>query len=280
MRIRANRFNDARDYILVAFILLIATIFMVLRFQGGLNNLRTASLTLFSLLEEPLSSVRVYRQALRTNTSLQKQNIVLQDELSRLRTLQQENIELRALLELRERSEYQLLASTIVGKELQGINNLLTIDAGSDLGVKEGMAFITSEGLVGRIVKVGAFYSQVLPYNNALFRVSARVQELRRAGIVSFSEDESDLLEMLYISQTIPVDSGMVIETSGYSNTFPPGIPIGRVVSRVPIPGNDYQKIYLDPFVSLTDVAEGFVVKFEPVEEIDSLIQSAPGGLE
>jgi rod shape-determining protein MreC len=277
MRIRANRFNDARDYILVAFILLIATVFMVTRFQGGLNNLRTASLTVFSLLEEPLSSVRVYRQALRTNTSLQRQNIVLQDELSRLRTLQQENIQLRELLELRDRSDYQLLAATIVGKELQGVNNLFTIDAGSDQGVKEGMAFITSEGLVGRIIKVGRFYSQVMPYNNALFRVSARVQELRRAGIVSFSEEKSDQLEMLYIPQTIPVEQGMIIETSGYSNSFPSGIPIGSVVSREPIQGNDYQKIFLRPFVSLTDVAEGFVVKFEPIQEIDSLMQSTPG---
>lgn len=274
MRARVQRINDARDYIIAAVILIIAAILMVQRFQNGLNTLRSASVTVFSILEEPLSSVRVYRQALRTNTLLQRQNIVLQDELSKLRTLQQENRNLRSLLDLENYVDFDLLAVTIVGKELNGANNHFTIDAGSDKGVKNGMALITSEGLVGKVIKVSRNYSQVMPYNNALFRVSARVQDLRRAGIVSFSNERTNELEMEFIPQTIPVDSGMVIETSGYSNSFPVGIPIGYVTLTDPIEGDVYQRIFLKPFVSLTDVAEGFIVKYESIVEIDSLITS------
>ena len=272
MRVKVQRINDARDYIIAAVILIIAAILMVQRFQNGLNSLRSASVTVFSVLEEPLSSVRVYRQALKTNTLLQKQNILLQDELSRLRSIQQENLNLRAMLELQNSSNYDLLAVTIVGKELNNTNNHFTIDAGKDKGVKNGMALITSDGLVGRVIKVSRNYSQVMPYNNVLFRVGARVQDLRRAGIVSFSDDKPNQLEMSFIPQTIPVDTGAVIETSGYSNTFPVGIPIGKVTMTDPIEGDNYQRIFIKPFVSLTDVAEGFVVKYDAPAEIDSLI--------
>ncbi|HKK45735.1 MAG TPA: hypothetical protein VJ964_09450, partial [Balneolaceae bacterium] len=105
MRIRLPRIADAKDHILTAVLLVIATALMIGRYQGGLNNLRKVSITFFSYLEEPLSNVRVYRQALKTNTYLRKQNILLLDELSRLRAAGQRNKELRKMLQFSRESQ-------------------------------------------------------------------------------------------------------------------------------------------------------------------------------
>lgn len=271
MQLRVPRVNDARDYIITAVLLLIAVTIMVQRYQGGLNSLRSVSLTVFSLLEEPLSNIRVYRQALRTNAYLQEQNILLQDNLNRLRSVERQNRELRKLLDLKESSPHDLMPVTIVGKELTGTNNMITIDQGSNNGIKVGMPLITSDGLVGRVIKVGPAHSQVMPFFNPSFNVSASIQELGNVGIVSWSDEEPNLLEMKHVSQTVKVDSGQVIATSGFSNTFPPNIQIGSVIKTEPVPGKDDLKIFLRPFVSLSTVAEGFIIKFEPVAEIDSL---------
>ncbi len=91
MRFRSLNLSDAKDYIVTALILLFAFAIMISRHQGGIDGLRKISVTAYSLLEEPLSNIRVYRQALNTNTYLQRQNILLQDELSRLRSIEQEN---------------------------------------------------------------------------------------------------------------------------------------------------------------------------------------------
>lgn len=271
MQLRVPRVNDARDYIITAVLLILAVAIMVQRYQGGLNSLRSVSLTVFSLLEEPLSNVRVYRQALRTNAYLQQQNIELQDNLSRLRSVEQENDRLRRLLELKDSSIYDLMPVTIVGKELSGVNNMITIDKGSKDGISIGMPLITSDGLIGRVIKLSPSHAQVMPFFNASFNVSARVLELGNVGIVSWSDQNPRELEMKYVPQTVEVQIGHSIATSGYSNTFPPNIPIGRVVNIEPVQGKDDQKIFLEPFVSLSDVAEGFIVQFEPVAEIDSL---------
>ncbi|MEX0722565.1 MAG: rod shape-determining protein MreC [Gracilimonas sp.] len=264
MPFRSSKLSDAKDYIVTALILLFAFAIMVGRHQGGIDTLRKISVTSFSLLEEPLANIRVYRQALNTNTYLQRQNILLQDELSRLRSIEEENKELRRLLDYQEQSSFDLSPVLIVGKQLDGLNNTLTIDAGTATGIKEGMPLVNSDGLIGKVVLAGSNYSQVMPYYNSLFRVSARIQENQANGIVSWAGERYGELVMDFVPSTITVDSGYVVETSGNSNQFPDGIPIGKVIRTEPEPGMLTQRIFIEPYVMLADIAEGFVIEFEP----------------
>jgi len=246
---------------------------MIGRHQGGIDSLRTLSVASLSVLEEPLANIRIYRQALNTNTYLQRQNILLQDELSRLRSIELENRELRRMLGYEQRSDFDLTAVLVVGKKISGFNNILTVDAGRREGLKEGMPLVTSNGLVGKVVLSGPFYSQVMPYYNSLFRVSARVQENQANGIVSWPGEKYGELVMDFVPKTITVDSGFVIETSGSSNQFPGGIPIGEVIRTEPEPGKETQRIYLMPYVDLSKLAQGHIIKFEPDSNIAKLKQ-------
>ncbi|HKL19430.1 MAG TPA: rod shape-determining protein MreC [Halalkalibaculum sp.] len=271
MRFRLPRITDAKDQLLTAFLLIIALVLMAGRYQGGINNLRKASITLFSYLEEPLSNIRVYRQALKTNTYLRKQNVLLLDELSRLRAAEQENRELRSLLQFTRTSNLSLYPIRIVGKEINQINNSLTIDAGTKNEIKPGMPVVSSEGLVGKVILSAPGYSQVMPYLNTLFRVSAKLQNSNAFGIVSWDGESIYELQLNHVPQTIPVDTGEVVVTSGYSNQYPPDIPIGRVIRVEPQPGKETQNIYIRPFVNLYDIAKGFVVKFTPDTTVQNL---------
>ncbi|MFN1835933.1 rod shape-determining protein MreC [Balneola sp. MJW-20] len=264
MRFRIFKVTDAKDYIITSLLLVFALAIMFQRHSGGIRTLRQVSIATLSLVEEPLSNIRIYRQALNTNDYLQEQNILLQDELSRLRTLEQENRELRAMLAFRDSSVIRLHPSRIVAKDLNGQNNFVTIDAGTNDSLIVGMPLITSNGLVGRIVLTSRNYSQVMPFYNSLFRVSARVQDNQALGIVSWSGEPYSELIMNYVPRTIPVDSGDVIETSGYGNEFPSGIPIGTVLRTEDEAGKETQIIYLQPYVNLAEITKGFVVKFRP----------------
>ncbi len=271
MRFRLPRITDAKDQLLTAFLLIIALALMAGRYQGGIDNLRKGSITLFSYLEEPLSNIRVYRQALKTNTYLRKQNVLLLDELSRLRAAEQENRELRSLLQFSRESNLSLYPIRIVGKEFNQINNSLTIDAGTRNDIGEGMPVVSAEGLVGKVILTAPGYSQVMPYLNTLFRVSAKLQNTNAYGIVSWDGESINELQLNYVPQTVSVDTGEVVVTSGYSNQYPPDIPIGRVIRVEPQPGKETQNIYVRPYVNLFDIAKGFVVKFTPDTTIQEL---------
>lgn len=264
-----RRLSDAKDYILTAILLLLAIAMMINRHDGGLQNARKASITLLSYLEQPLSVIRVYRQALTTNTYLHRQNIQLQDELSRLRSVEEQNRILRDLLDLQQASSHPLIPVRIVAKELTGINHFITIDAGIDEGARVGMPVINSDGLIGQIIITSPHYSQVLPYSNSLFRVSAIVAETRAYGIVSWPATTHRELELNHIPQTIQVEAGQIVETSGFSNQFPSGIPIGEIIGTEPGDGIETQTVQVRAFADLFTAAEAFIVTFEP----DSVIQ-------
>lgn len=272
MRLFAN-IGDARDQILTAFLLLVSVSVMMVRSDGGLQNLRVASVVTISYLEQPLSLIRIYRQALMTNRDLRRENILLQDEISRLRSAGDELTELRAMLGIREDPDFprDMIATGIIAKSLTGLNNSLTIDKGSAQGISEGMAIVNSKGLIGRVILVSENFAQVMPMSNSLFRVSAMVQGTRAFGIVSWEGKGLNELVLNYVPRATVIEPGMIVETSGYSNDMPAHIPIGVVTGIVPEPGRETQRIYIRPFANLSTLAEGFAVPHTPMAELDSL---------
>lgn len=264
MQALIDKIGDARVHFLTALILIGAITMVVFRYEGGLDNVRRISLAAFSYLEQPLSQWRVYRKALQTNEELSRQNIQLLDEVSRLRSARYENEELRELLGYRDSSRYDLFPIVVIGKEITGLNNILTINAGSKADLDVGMPVVNSRGLIGRIILTGLSHSVVMPYIDIRSRISAKLQGLQTGGIVSWEGKRVDELIMSTIPRTVQVDPGMVVETSGFSNDLPANIPIGIVMRSVPDPGKDTQTLYLRPFVNLLDVSEGFVIRFRP----------------
>ncbi len=272
MQFSLRKTEDIRDHVLTVLFILIAFLLMVFRHDGGLQTVRKASILVMSYIEEPLSQVRVYRSALQTNEQLGQQNILLQDELSRLRSAREENLALRKMIGLQDTMDLDLVPVRIVAKNLTGINNSVTINRGSRYNIEQGMPLITPEGLIGQTILTTPGHAQIMPFNNPLFRVSARIQGNRAYGIVSWSTSQSNELVMSYVPQTINVPVESVVETSGFSNQFPAGIPIGRVIRTEPEEGRDTQQIYIRPFVSLHESAEAFIVRYYPEPEVEELL--------
>jgi len=243
-------------------VLLLALILAFTRSQDGLNSLRAVTVTAASILEEPVSNVRVYRNALKTNAYLQQQNILLQDELSKLRSIEKENQELKSLLRLEESYNYPLQITRVVTKQLNTLNNSLSVNVGSNEGIQRGMPLINSDGLIGKVILAASNYSQVMPLSHPLFRVSAQIQGSKANGIITWEISSPSYLIMDFVPKTVPIDTGMVIQTSGLGNEFPAGIPIGQVVDFRSQEGTNTQQLKIEPFSKLNEVSEGFIVLF------------------
>ena len=264
-----QRILEGKDTILTALLLVAALLLMAERNDGGLNNVRTASVALLSLVEQPLSQVNTYRQALETNRYLQRQNVLLQDELDRLRSAESELQSLRAMLQLRQSGDPDLISAKVIAKQLTGLNNFITLDVGDSQGVKPGMPVVSSDGLVGTIILTGDRVAQVMPYANTLFRASARIQGSRAYGVAGWSRDKQRILYLDYIPKTIPIAVGDIAETSGYGNRYPSGLILGEVIHTESNPGEDTQRVHLRSNVELHTLSELFVIPFQP----DSSIQ-------
>lgn len=267
-----RRFNEIRDYFLTAVILILALFLITSRHDGGLQNARKFSLTVMSYLEQPLGHFRIYRQAIATNNYLHRQNILLQDELSRLRSIRQQNEILRDLLNLRADSPHSLIPVSAVAKDLTSLNSFITVNRGSRDGARVGMPVINSDGLIGIVILVNERFSQVMPYNNSMFRVSVQIENSRATGIASRGAETGRGLLLEFVPETIDVVPGEVVLTSGFGNQFPAGIPIGEVTFVESNTGRNTLLITLQAFAELNTLTEAFLIDFQPDPDIDALI--------
>lgn len=140
------------------------------------------------------------------------------------------NTRLRKLLEFKENSSLPVVGASIVGKDPSLWFRTVVIDRGENDGVLKGMPVVSSEGIVGQILRVSPGYAKVLLAIAPSSAIDVLLQKSRVRGILK--GDGSMTYRLEYILKTVEVQEGDHVVTAGYGGLFPPGLPVG-VVSKV-----------------------------------------------
>ncbi len=252
--------HRVRDYVLLA-VLLVVSLVVLLSQNGPLfRSARALSLQATAPVEGTFTWTDRYTRALDENDELRADNIALAAEVARLREARGENDRLRKLIAFRDSVSFEMVPARIVGKDITKQDNLLTINVGASDSVKVGMAVIDERGIVGKVVLASENYAMVLPHQNTDFRVPAQIELLGRDGVVRWDGTVFDRLLMEYVGKTEPVVRGQLVVTSGFSGTFPPGIPIGKVDSVFAAKGRNDLVIYLKPSAPVSTVDYVYVL--------------------
>lgn len=180
---------------------------------------------------------------------LRAENARLIGELRRSEALQRRVDELDRLLELKDLGTYPMVPARVaaVGAAF-GFASTVIIDAGSRDGVEPGQTVVNGEGLVGRTVRVGPFTSTVLLLTDAGFTAGAR---LTREGTLGLASGDGDGGLTFQLVEGGRVQAGDALLTTG-SETFVPGVPIGRVASVQPAIGTLVTTAEVAPFVDVS----------------------------
>lgn len=199
--------------------------------------------------------------------SLAEENKILRARLEALsaheethRELYRENARLRKLLEFRAKAGWNVRAAEVIGRELGPWSRGLLLDKGTKQGVRQGMAVITSVGLVGRIAEAGPNSSRVALLTDPHFRVMGRLPETGVSGLVTGGPTGECLITYLPLDEQFK--EGQAVLTAGGKSFSPEGIPIG-VVRRVWKDSSEmYQTASIMPAVHLGAIDEVLVVSW------------------
>lgn len=157
-------------------------------------------------------------------------------ENARLRSLEQENQEMRELLEVQERSRFTLVAAQVIGKSPEVDTQTLILDRGNEDGIAKGMPVIASDGfLLGKIERVTARTAVVVLVSDSSSRVASTILNTERT--LGFVEGGRGLgMSFRLIPQHELIAPGDTVITSGLEHGIPRGLILGRVgrVSREP----------------------------------------------
>lgn len=158
---------------------------------------------------------------------LQKENEQLNERIQNLNTLYHENQELRKSLQVPERIEHAKLTARIFSSPYDGLHHFFLIQAGEKDGLQKDLAVISSEGVVGRLEKVGNHVSRVLLLNDSNSRIPVKTKVSNQAAILA--GDGSFFPSLVYVVDAKKVQKGEQVITSGLGGIFPPGLPVGLV---------------------------------------------------
>ena len=128
-------------------------------------------------------------------------------------------------------SELHLLPAEVVSNSLRRPDNLLTVDRGRTDGVMPDMGVVSGTGLVGVVYMVGEHYSVVMPLLNVHSRVSCAIRNHGYFGYMSWDGSSTTDAFMEDVPRHTQFKTGEWVETSGYSDIFPPGITIGQITA-------------------------------------------------
>ena len=150
--------------------------------------------------------------------------------LLRNEQLAQENARLRSLLELRPALTLRTQPAELLYEAADLFSRKVFIDRGTAQGVVLGSPVINEAGVLGQVTRVYALNAEVtlLADKDAAIPVLNTRTQQRSAA---FGGGLNGTMELRYTSANADVQAGDVLHTSGLDGVYPPGLPVGRVVS-------------------------------------------------
>jgi rod shape-determining protein MreC len=205
--------------------------------------------------------VALYRAAER-NKALERQVEQLQSEIVVLNECKAENQRLTELLNYKQvmAQRYDLLVASVIARDPDNWFATVTLNRGSREGVRENMAVLTHQVLVGRVINATEECCEVLLITDPRSGVGALIQEIRTPGIVEGNVGSTGTARIIHIPNDAQVAEGQVVVTSGNGSIYPKGIPIGRIVSVSDESAGLFKRADIQLFAKMYQLEEVFIV--------------------
>jgi rod shape-determining protein MreC len=149
----------------------------------------------------------------------------------------------KALQAFEQRSPSKMIAARVIATATGASASAVFVDRGTTSGIEKGMAVVTPDGIVGKVLAAYPTASQVLLATDPSFAAGVESQKNHVRGILKGLGHGSCRVD--YVQNEEKVETGEWFYTSGDDRIFPKGMPVGQVTSARP--GNPFQEISLDP---------------------------------
>lgn len=163
------------------------------------------------------------------NLEIEKRYISEIDNLKKEINTLKESLELNTIL-----SDYEVVSATVINRNLGYFYDILTIDKGSNDGIKENRAVITNDGLIGKTIKVSNSTATVKlltsSTSKSMVSVGIKAGDNYVYGILVSYDEKGNYYIIRGITDVTNIEIGSSVTTTGMGDVFPSGILIGEVI--------------------------------------------------
>jgi rod shape-determining protein MreC len=274
-----NRYRNITVLLLVILAQLVLIAVQV-RNDRDVRMVRVWSITAITPLARVLEAVRGGTSGIFRNYILmhdaREDNHRLQSEVDRLKM---ENVFLKteiatadrakALVAFQARTQSKTIAARIIAAGAGANSKVVFVDRGSGSGVEKGMAVVTPDGIVGKVIAAYPTASEVMLVTDPEFAAGVVSQKNHAAGTLKGQGQSNCKVD--YLPSEEKVEVGEWFYTSGDDRIFPKGFPVGLV--RVVRASSPYQEVMVQPS-ALEQPLEAVLIVLEGVHQAIPEVQS------
>ena len=263
-------------YPLTAIFLFAFSFNLVLRYQLYQHSFYfNQSVSFFRSIDQSRTNLTEY-------LSLRQENLYLKEENSQLRQRLKDNY-LPSFSQFDStftdtsntstyKQIYSYFPAEVIRNSINKRDNFFFINQGANHGIEVGMAVLSPKGVAGVVITTSNNFSRVMSVLNSKFEITPFIPELRlRQGVVKWEGNDARYGYLKEVNRTEDVKKGQILLSSNYSNIFPPGIPVAKVVEAQKALQQQYQRIKIQYTTDFSRLHYVYCVKNNTFKELDKL---------
>lgn len=203
--------------------------------------------------------------AYKENQELKSTLASLENSISEMESLKNENDSLRQNLQMKERYADKLLISALVSvRSPNSWNQELVLDTGTDAGLSENMLVVANGALIGTIDSLDTSSTTVKllthsdDFSNIPVKISLETGDVY--GILSGYDTDSHSLIINQLNSDVEIPEGSSVVTSDLAGGTPSNIPIGKVASVKSSSSSLNRELYISPTANFSNIYAVMVV--------------------
>jgi len=204
-------------------------------------------------------------QLIHENETLKLDIDRLKADLQRLDFIDQENNQLKNLLEVKNARKFKTEAVSIIYSRFDPFSQKIIIDGGQNKNFQAGQPVIDALGLVGQISNVYPETSEVTLVIDKRMSVPIQIQRNGLRAITN-GNGQNETISLSYLPNSVDVIKGDILKTSGIDTIYPEGIAVAEVSEIYNNPKLPFAKIICKPISAIRNHSHVLVVT--PVNKI------------
>lgn len=203
-----------------------------------------------------------------------EENKLLREKLAEYKTLiyevqelEKENKELREVLDIVDSSrDFEPILASVIARSPERWLDQVTINRGSNHGIKRNMAVMTVDGMIGKINDVSTSTStvQLITGFDQLNRISATISRKDADnifGLIEGYDKEKEALVYRIIEESDKdIEEDELVVSSNVGGLFPSGLPIGTIKEITPDQYGLTKTAYVEPSANMFEINHVIVV--------------------
>ncbi len=234
----------------------------------------TSAGSITSSIHEGASNISSYFHLRKINNDLQLHTSSLELEILELRNKLQyyeEKYDVDSALIPDQSSQFNFIQAHVIKNSTNNPHNYITINKGANDSIKPEMGVIDHNGVVGKIDVVGKNNARVISLLNPNIKLSCCINGTQNTGSLIWDGIDPEYAILEELPRHTVYKKGDTIITSGYSSSFPYGIPVGIIVSDHKTKEGDFQRLKIKLTANFTKLSDVRVIINYMASELDSL---------